>query len=140
MNFAQFERAQVAKFAYREARSTGSIHCIKAVCYVLRNRVRAGWGDGTWLHVMENNVKVEGHLLDGWAELDAQDRLLQLIVRDIDDIYQGIASDDTATVVQDALYWHFIDKPVRPWFVQNILRDPQNHPRIGQVGPIALFK
>lgn len=140
MNFAHFERAQVAKFAYREARSTGSLDCMKAVCYVLRNRVRAGWGDGTWLHVMENHHKVEGNILDGWAELDAQDRLLQMIVRDIDEIYAGTSSDDTSRVVQDALYWQFIDKPARPWFVHTIVRDPNNHPRIGQVGPIALFK
>ena len=102
MNVSTFERAQVARFAYEEARSTGSLDCMRAICYVLRNRLKNGWGDGTWLWLMENHVKVQGNerctfgaISDGspavpagiTASLDPQDRLLQLIIRDIDDIY-----------------------------------------------------
>jgi hypothetical protein len=49
MNLATFERAQIAGWAYRRARHTGSVDCMKSLCYVIRNRVMAGWGDGTWL-------------------------------------------------------------------------------------------
>ena len=140
MNVSTFERAQVARFAYEEARSTGSLDCMRAICYVLRNRLKNGWGDGTWLWLMENHVKVQGNIADGWASIDPQDRLLQLIIRDIDDIYMGQSEDDTKTVVQDALYWQFIDRPAHPWFVEHIVRDPANHPRVAQVGPIALFE
>lgn len=140
MNISTFERAQIARFAYEEARSTGSLDCIRAICYVLRNRLKCGWGDGTWLSLLEGHCQVEGNIADGWASLDPQDRLLQLIVRDIDDIYMGQSEDDTKTVVQDALYWQFIDRPARPWFTDHIVRDPENHPRVAQVGPIALFK
>lgn len=155
MNVSTFERAQVARFAYEEARSTGSLDCMRAICYVLRNRLKNGWGDGTWLWLMENHVKVQGNerctfgaISDGspavpagiTASLDPQDRLLQLIIRDIDDIYMGQSEDDTKTVVQDALYWQFIDRPAHPWFVEHIVRDPANHPRVAQVGPIAFFE
>ena len=140
MNIATFERGFLAAFAYREARSTGSLDCMKAICYAIRNRMKAGWGDGPWLSVMESHPEVEGNIVDGWAELNPQDRLLQLIVRDVDDIYMGVSDDDTRTVVQDALYWQFVDRPARPWFVEHIVRDPHNHPRVAQVGPIAFFK
>ena len=140
MNISTFERAQVARFAYEEARSTGSLDCMRAICYVLRNRLKNGWGDGTWLWLMENHVHVQGNIVDGWASLDPQDRLLQLIIRDIDDTYMGQSDDDTKIVVDDALYWQFIDRPPHPWFIEHIVRDPANHPRVAQVGPIALFE
>jgi hypothetical protein len=141
MNFASFERAQVAAFAYRIARRSGSIDCIRAVCYVLRNRNRAGWGDGNWLSIMEGHKHVAGNVeTEPEIALDPNDRLLQLIVRDVDDIYLGNSMDDTRGVVQDALYFQFIDLPATEWFVENIVRDPANHARIAQVGPIAFFK
>jgi hypothetical protein len=144
MNMSAFERAQVAAFAYKAARHTGSLDCMKAVCYVLRNRVRAGWGDVTWLGVMEGHHKVAGNEDDFWptmaAKLDVQDRLLQMLVRDVDDIYTGISEDDTKRVVQDALFYQFIDRPGTEWFKENIVRQSETHPRIAQVGPIALFR
>jgi len=83
---------------------------------------------------------VEGNVGTGWLELDTQDRLLQLLVRDIDDIYMGTSEDDTKRVVQDALYYQFIDQPPNPWFVKHIVQDPKEHPRVAQVGPLAFFR
>jgi hypothetical protein len=141
MNYATFERAQLARWAYLKAVHTGSLACMKAICYVLRNRVQAGWGEGLWLNVIENHCMMEGNEESGMRQpLDPADRLLQILVRDIDDIYLGLSADDTELVVQDALYFQFIDRPPRQWFVEHIIRDPENHARIGQVGPIALFR
>jgi len=141
LNFAHFERAQLARFAYCEAKGTGSLPCIKGICYAIRNRVKAGWGDGTWLSVLESHSEVAGNLNFTWPRLDPADRLLQLIVRDIDDIYSGMSADDTKRVIGDhALYWQFIDRDPRPWFVDNIVRKPTEHPRVAQLGPIAFFK
>jgi len=141
MNLATFERAQVAAFAYRRARYTGSLFCLRAVCYILRNRIKAGWGEMGWLSVMESHPAVEGNERpDGVPMLDPQDRLLQLLIRDIDDIYLGTSEDETKLVVADALYFQMIDQPPRDWFVKNIVRQPQDHPRTGQIGPMALFR
>jgi hypothetical protein len=137
-----FERGQLAAFGYRQARHTGSLDCIKAVCYVIRNRVVAGWGAGSFISVLANHDQAEGN--EGsqtWTpQLDVEDRVLQMIVRDIDDIYFGTAEDQVKRVVQDSLYYQFIDKPLRQWFTDHILLDNKNHPRIAQVGPIALFR
>src|SRR5580704_12353698 len=115
MNFSVFERAQVAAFAYHQARRTGSLDCMRAVCFILRNRVKSAWGDGTWLSVIAGShltaagfepfimgeiglgsshltqPSAPGAMLTGFK---SDDRLLQLIVRDVDDIYLNQESDD----------------------------------------------
>ena len=135
------QRAEVVLFAYREARHTGSLDCMKAVVYVLRNRLKAGWGDGTWFCVMNGHREVAGNPAIKQVPLDAKDRLLQMMAREIDEIYVGsMYSDDTTRlVVGEALYYQFIDQEMRPWFVEKIVRDSKNHPRTGQIGSMALF-
>lgn len=152
MNIAAFERAQIVAFAYREARYTGSLESMKAVCYMLRNRVKAGWGDGSWLSVISAADQVMGNLrtLGDELELSVSDRLLQLMVRDIDDIYLGqdFFGDNPTRLVAcgdnppktAALYYMFVDRPHRPWFVENIVQKRVEHPHIGNVGPVMLFK
>lgn len=153
MNLATFERAQLAAFAYREARYTGSIDCMKAICYVQRNRRVAGWGDGSWLSVLGMASHAQGNFRTNSEDrepfLEASDRLLQLIIRDVDDIYLGQDRMDDATRLvvcgdnppkTSALYYTFVDQTPRPWFIENIVRQPVEHPRMGNVGPIMLFR
>jgi|SRR5271165_712578 len=173
MNFAAFERAQVAAFAYREARFTGSLACMRAVCFVLRNRVKSSWSGGSWLAVME-----QAHLTAATNDLEAaelrvpsaertsdagaaSDRLLQLMVKDVDDIYLSQESyDDPVRIVTEgarpgissgivakkdwhpALYYSFVDQAsrMRPWFVENIIRRPEEHAQIGQIGKMMLYR
>jgi hypothetical protein len=173
VNFSAFERAQVAAFAYREARRTGALDCMRAVCYILRNRVKSAWGDGTWLSVIvashlsaagfepfvmgeiaPNAMPTDtgaGALISGFR---SDDRLLQLIVRDVDDIYLGQESfDDRVRQVvcgeqglssskkdwKPALYYSFVDREPRPWFVENIIRRAE-HPQVGQIGTMMLYR
>ena len=170
MNLDTLQRAHLVDFCYTEARHTGSLDCMKAVAYVLRNRLRLGWGDGSWQRLINaapttagNDSRFEGiRSSPGLAisncvgvEPDLNDRLLQMLARDIDDIYLGTSNDDVRRVVEGtvapegtgspakpapALYYQFIDLPVRTWFVDTIVRDHENHPRIGQVGMMALFR
>ena len=163
MNFAAFERAQAAAFAYREGRHTGSLACLRAILFILRNRVKKGWGEGSWLTVMEAAGEAAAHGdaasgLGNQASAEAQspkpealssDRLLQMIVRDVDDIYLGQEpwDDPVRQVVcgegaqssfkkdwHPILYYSLVDRTARPWFVENIIRKAQEHPQVGQVG------
>lgn len=177
MNFAAFERAQAAAFAYREGRHTGSLDCLRAILFILRNRVRSGWGRASWLAVMEaagevaaqdcvirigasmSGDEIANSIRKGLQDavpvpLTSDDRLLQMIVRDVDDIYLGQEPWDDAVrqVVcgegaqsslrqpslrkdwKPVLYYNFVDRPPRPWFVENIIQKPAEHPHVGQVG------
>lgn len=140
MNVDTFQRAMVANFAYAQARHTGSLDCMKAVVCVLRNRLKAGWGNGTWQRLINTHRQYAGNLAEMGVEVELDDNLLRMLVRDIDDMYMGLSENDTSAVVKDALYYQFIDQEPNPWFVQNILGDHKNHPRQGQIGMIALFK
>lgn len=148
MNLSTFERAQVAAFAFREASHTGSLDCMKAVCYVLRNRIKAGWGDGSWLNILASHPHVAGNEPAEPREMKPSDRLLQLLVRDIDDIYLQQEYDDNLRRVvcgddppkTAALYYAFVNRPIRPWFAENIVRMNQDHPHSGNVGPIMLYR
>ena len=52
----------------------------------MRNRVKAGWGDG-WLSVILSAGTVTGNLPLPMNEIySTTDRLLQMIARDVDDI------------------------------------------------------
>jgi hypothetical protein len=202
VNFSSFERAQVAGFAYREARHTGSMDCMRAVCFVLRNRVKAAWGDGSWLGIIAAHHLVAANF-DAWtmgelaplnmngsaaaeerrseaagaeansprvgmiSGFQSNDRLLQQIVAQVDDIYFGQeAGDDRvrqtvccemAPMTDSALaidqkywgkgkkpapckYYSFVDRPPRPWFVENIIRRPQEHAQVGQIGTMMLYR
>jgi hypothetical protein len=140
LNIDTHQRASLATFAYMEARHTRSLNCMKAVCHVLRNRMRAGWGDGTWYGAMNLHGRVAGNPEAEWAEWEPNDRVFQLLLREIDEIYLGVSEDDTRVVVGKALYYVFIDRPVTEWFEQNIVRDPANHPHRGHIHPMALYE
>jgi hypothetical protein len=188
MNFAAFERAQAAAFAYREGRHTGSLACLRAILFILRNRVKSGWGGGSWLAAMASDYMVSASFVPfvfgqvgtvvNWGPKDflnetrsddesgygtskpgpeepvlvsnfkSDDRLLQMIVREVDDIYLGqepwddavrqvVCGEGAASFKKDwnpVLYYSFVDRPPRPWFVENIIQKPAEHPQVGQVG------
>lgn len=131
---------------------------MRAICFVLRNRVRAGWCDSSWLHVIASTeVEVRKARHDNPTAppvttalpMIASDRLLQMIIRDVDDIYMGQDRSDDSTrlmVVGDnppktsALYYMFVDRPVSAWFAENIVRKPAEHPQTGNIGPLMLFR
>lgn len=142
MTFNQFERALLVKFAHDEAVHTGSLASMKAVCYVIRNRVRAGWFDGSWTNNLQSAWEVAGNdrPFDGPPKLDVQNRLFQLLLRDIDDIFFAASEDETQIVVGECLYYHFIDRPVREWFVERVIRETEAHPRRAHVGSIVLYE
>lgn len=147
MNFATFERAQVAAFAYREASSSGSLDVMRAICYVLRNRVRNGWFESSWLTVMGQAHETAAHVPELFVPMRSQDRLLQMIVRDVDDIYTGQdRSDDNICQIvagdrkHPVLYWAFVNRQFVPWFTENIIRQSQEHAHIGTIGPLLLYR
>lgn len=139
MTLSQFERAMLARFAWDEAGTRG-LATMRAVCLVMRNRVRMGWHEGSWTLVMSHAEHYAGTEREAMKPLDPRDRNFQMLLRDIDDIYHGADEGDTAAVVGDCLYYHFIDRPVRPWFAENIIRESEAHPRRAHVGNMAMHE
>jgi hypothetical protein len=82
-------RAELVVFAVRAAGKGASLETMKAICYAMRNRVRAGWHNGDWLSNIEEAGLYEGNVPQEPVKLQATDRNLQRLMREIDDIYYG---------------------------------------------------
>jgi hypothetical protein len=151
------QKAELALFAARAAGQGASLEQMKAICYVIRNRVRAGWHDGQWLTVMERAAEVSGNLRGLRVLLDPNSRTLQRLIADVDDIYyrpglsgreqgnttaQAFAAgmDDLGEVLGRSLYWCFINQPMTPWFVEHVIHRPDQHPSRVQMGTMMFYE
>ena len=138
------QRAALVLFAARQVGLDGNLEQMKAVCYIVRNQVRAGWGD--WLAVMESHSDRAGN--DPPDErLKLEDRRLMNLARDIDAIFYGHEDDEISRVCgrqskerPPILYWCFIHRPIRPWFEAMIAKDPINHKMRSQIGFMMLYE
>ncbi len=148
MTLSDFQKGALALFAARAAGPGAALEQMKAICYCIRNRVRAGWYDGQWLTVMEHAGETLANPLDTFF-VDPTVRSLQRLIADVDDIYYGGASqnrnmrnDQTPTAqkfaaetfdlegaIGKSCYWHFLNKPIYAWFRENIIEKPEEHPR-----------
>jgi hypothetical protein len=157
MTLNDVQRAALALFAAREAGEGGSLEQMKAIAYIVRNRVKAGWFDGQWLTVIEHSWESAGNLAKKRALLDPSNRIFQRFVADIDDIYYGagrptrvihetptaqrFAADggELEAATSSALFWAWLDRPYTPWFNENILGQSRSHPMRAQMGLLAFF-
>lgn len=157
MTLNDVQRAALVLFAARAAGRQGSLEQMKAIAYCIRNRVRAGWFDGQWLTVMENAEDAAGNAPSERVLLDPNNRSLQRLVADVDDIYYGGRDGQRATQskpaaqrfapeggdLEDAIgkscYWCKINEPIRPWFKQHIIGQPEEHPNRATMGLMQFF-
>jgi hypothetical protein len=146
MTLNDVQRAALVLFAAREAGPDANLEQMKAICYVIRNRVRAGWGDGNWLTVIEDHASMAANerLED---RIRIEDRRLQALARDIDQIFFGTEDDEISKVCarQDKergpiMHWNFIQRPIRKWFEETICHDSANHPSRAQIAMMMLYQ
>jgi hypothetical protein len=146
MTLNDLQRAALVLFAARKAGPKGSLDQMRAICHVLKNRMQAGWADN-YLALIANADTGDGNDLSGEGQLDLNDRRLQQIAKDVDDIYFGAADDEISRLCARAdkdkgplLYWVFVDRPIKPWFRENIIARPQEHFQRGIVGFLYLYE
>lgn len=149
MTLNELQKGALVLFAAREAIDTGSLSAMKAVCFIIRNRVKAGWHDGNWLTCIEYAPEVAGNLPpENPRILDLNERALQLLARDVDGIFQGTTMDDLASGFGDpgakgtrpALYYQFMNRPATPWFQKHIVNDRRNHAIRTRLDPMVFFE
>lgn len=141
-----FIRGQLAAYAHGEAAHAGGFECMLAVACIIRNRQRAGWYSGNWMQILNAASDVSAFVTPSIAPgIDLSSAMFRRVLQDVDDIYNGTFDDELTGRSQQhkdgALYYvNTVDsRPIREWFQDKIIRDPDNHPRIAQVGPFLLF-
>jgi hypothetical protein len=142
MTLNDLQRAAVVLFAAREAGPDGSLDQMRAICRVIRNRVQAQWYED-YLAAVEGSWtrrRME-ELAEKQPPLQLSDRRLATLTKEIEGIVYGQTDDEIAKLCarQDKehgplLYWCWIDRPMTPWFEQNIVRKPEEHRQRAQVG------
>lgn len=150
------DKAALVLFAAREVGPKGSLEQMKAVCACMRNRVRAGWHDGRWISVIEDAQEHSAHEGQPVFQLAPERREFQRLVHEIDDLYLGARpmndfegdSDGMPSggEVEDTIrennemYWAFLNRPMRDWFKENIVKDPENHKNVTTFGIMMFYQ
>lgn len=145
------DRVMLALYAVREAGERASLEQMKAICYCLRNRVRAGWGE--WMAVIDAAGETAAHEPAPHAAIDVSSRTYQRLLRDVDDIYFGHSGlkeygdeggGDLETSLcakgREGLYWCFLNRPVLERFAATIVRDQENHANIATMGLMMFYE
>jgi hypothetical protein len=144
------QRAQLVAVAFDEAGPGGSLEQMRAIAMCIRNRVRQGWYDGDWLEVIENMQSTAANLARVHVPLDGNNRSLQRLIADIDEIYfsrrdyvrepSGQKMPDLEEAIGNAVYWAFINQPFSPWFKIHVLDDPSHHPQKANMGLLFFYE
>jgi hypothetical protein len=139
MTAENFIKSQLALMAWREAHRYGGIDNMIAVAFVIRNRVKAGWHGGDWLDVMSNHYtfSAEAQAASAQELPDVRETHFRVVLQKIDDLFAGMMVDK---MTEEALYYAELHNITREWFTINILRKPEEHPRIAQIGPVTFFR
>lgn len=148
MTISELQRAALVLFAVKEAHHTGSLPTMRAICYVIRNRVKAGWHDGGWLSCIEHAGETAGNLPRTPPALELKDKAVQIMCRDVDNIFYGTVSDEIEDAIgnpavkdsRPAMYYQFLDRPISPWFEEHIIRDPAHHAIRARQGLTVFFE
>jgi len=146
------QKALLVHFAVRDVGPRGSLEQMQVVCYCLRNRVRAGWGE--WMEVIEHADETAAHEDNKRVYLDASSRSYQMLLHAIDDLYYAqppsaswngkkIDLDAQGATLESAVgtakYWRFLNRPLRQWFQQNIVDQKREHPERSTMGLMVMY-
>jgi hypothetical protein len=141
MNADAYILARLASYAIQQGARHGGVANMFCVAHVIRNRVQQGWFGGNWMQVMEAAHEVEAVDYAGdHFQVNLQSFPIRSFLQKVDDVYEGNAED----VFSNGRGVYFCDMHADPshislWFIDNIIHNPGDHPRVGTVGPVTLF-
>jgi len=141
MTYENYVKAKLVDFVVAEAYHHGGSAGMLAVAQVLANRVAAGWQGGDWLKVIETAPEYRGSVNESHMRPDPRDGGFRELLRQIDDVYHGIADASNVNNDQEqrSLYYAELHNVNREWFGENILGDLESHPRLATVGQMTFF-
>lgn len=147
MTGSDFLCSQLALLSWRDGFTEG-LSGMTAVAHTIKRRVDAGWYNGDWTSVLSNHRKWHFRAEPYSEEVpDPRVYSFQCLLQEVNGIFNG-SIQDTITVpkesvlsrpVPGALYYGRLDQITNDWFLENISRKPELHPRVAQVGMLYFF-
>lgn len=114
------------------------------VLFVVRNRAKAGWGQGDWAKIISQHNQFSSMSVAGDSQTvlypDVRDPSFLQVLQIVDTVYDG-SRDDVLT--NGALYYADLGSPAYHkggWFDRFIAGDQETHPRVAQIGTTTYFK
>lgn len=142
MTVADFEKSLAALLAWREERPNGT-NGMLGVLFVVRNRVKAGWNQGSWSRVIEAHNQFTSITMVGDPGTvtfpDPREPQFLQILQLVDSVYDNTRLDN---LTDGALYYYDPGPGVTPggWFEREIIGKPDIHPRCAKIGSTVYFK
>ncbi len=139
-------KSKLVELGWRFGQSYSGGHIAgQMVMQTIANRVRGGWG--TWLQVIDNlpNFMAENEL-PALTHPHIHDPAFIKLLQAVDGIFDGSVQDmtlsslDRAMGKKGALYWADLAKIERAWFLDKIVRSPENHDRIANVNGLNFWR
>lgn len=137
MNADTFIKGRLAAYCIDEAYHLGGVDNMFAVAFVLRNRMEAGWQGSDWMRVIEHAPTIAACSYGKAEGIDLRDSTLKQFLNAIDDVYSGNKPDN---LTNGALFYAELHNLTNEWFRENVVRKPENHPRVATVGLTAFFR
>lgn len=114
-----------------------------AIAFILRNRVQRGWGGGDWGSVINSLDHYSAFEPKPQSQIELTDQNLRRLLIEIDELYSGEMPD---VMTEKGLYYYDTLRQDgksgdrHRWFVEKILQQPKEHPKVAQVGMIFIFR
>ncbi len=147
MNGSDFLTAQLALKGWQDGRTEGGSG-MRAVCFAIRNRVRAGFYGGDWSQILSHHQEWSATLEPPTTEIpDPREPAFRALLQDVTGIFSGSLEDNItimpgsalAVAPPVALYYGFLNQISNPWFLEEISRKFDSHKRVAQVGALTFF-
>ena len=158
MTNQSLEKAMLFLAAWREAGQWGE-QAMMAVAFALRNRQRNSWEGGSWINIIKNYNRLRyNDFVPSQDFPELRDPVIHRFMTKIDSIYDGSAIDNLTSTQQFVIavqpgaeatglhtgvltgkYWAILSEITNEKFLSAIVRNPENHPKTSQVGPITFF-
>src|SRR5690348_5948532 len=134
MSPENFLKSQMCLLAWREGHQYGGLANQEAILLLIRNRVRAGWGDYDF--VLDQYDSHRPYPADDFSFPDLRDIVFQQLLSKVDYIFDGSAPNK---LIGGALYCADLGKPINEKFLSSIVRNPDRE-RCAQIGPVYFFQ
>jgi hypothetical protein len=105
--------------------------CLIMSC--LANRQRLGWG--SWLDIIDNIPKYSAELIQPIGTPSVWEPNFTRLLQEVDAIYDG-----TKDYAKGGVYWADSRRITNHWFVDKIIGNPDQHPRIGDMNTLFIYK
>lgn len=141
MTYENYVKGKLVDLVVIEAYHQGGVEPMLAIAQVIANRVDAGWQGGDWLKVIRSAALARESVWTDEIVIDPRDSNFRELLRRIDDVYHGTADDSAVNNEQGqkSLYYAELHNPPRQWFLDTVLANPEEHPRIAKVGQVDFF-